>query len=103
MAKVSFESKPIGQVSFIQTYQVPRTVIVDNGTKISLQDKSIKLKSAYQSDKRNVSVDYDRTNTVPRSFLPFRVRFTNIGVVGYNPDNPAPVGIAVIGLSNYIL
>jgi hypothetical protein len=35
--------------------------------------------------------------------LPFRVRFTNIGIEGYGPNNPAPIGIAVIGLNNYIL
>lgn len=35
--------------------------------------------------------------------LPFRIRFTNIMVPGYSASNPAPVGIAVIGLNNYIL
>jgi len=35
--------------------------------------------------------------------LPFRVRFINIGITGYGPNNPAPIGIAVIGLNNYIL
>jgi hypothetical protein len=35
--------------------------------------------------------------------LPFRIRFTNIMVPGYGPSNPAPIGIAVIGLNNYIL
>lgn len=35
--------------------------------------------------------------------LPFRVRFTNVGIQGYGPGNPAPIGIAVIGLNNYIL
>ncbi len=35
--------------------------------------------------------------------LPFRVRFTNIMVPGYSANNPAPIGIAIIGLNNYIL
>jgi hypothetical protein len=35
--------------------------------------------------------------------LPFRIRFTNIMVPGYGPNNPAPIGIAVIGFNNYIL
>lgn len=34
--------------------------------------------------------------------LPFRVRFTNIMVPGYS-SGAAPIGIAVIGLNNYIL
>lgn len=103
MAKVSFENKPIGQVSSVQTYQVPRTVIIDSGTKISLTQKSVIARSVYQSDKRYLSISYDRIGATPRSILPFRVRFTNIGIIGYSPDNPAPLGIAVIGLSNYIL
>jgi hypothetical protein len=35
--------------------------------------------------------------------LPFRVRFNNIGVRSYTASNPAPIGIAIIGLNNYIL
>jgi hypothetical protein len=44
----------------------------------------------------NISVDV-------KEFLPFRVMFTTIGIEGYNPNNPAPIGIAVVGYSNYIL
>lgn len=35
--------------------------------------------------------------------LPFRVKFTTVKVPGYSANNPAPIGIAVIGFSNYIL
>lgn len=35
--------------------------------------------------------------------LPFRVKFINIGIEGYGPNNPAPIGIAIIGYNNYIL
>lgn len=35
--------------------------------------------------------------------LQFRVKFINIGLEGYGPGNPAPIGIAVIGINNYIL
>lgn len=36
--------------------------------------------------------------------LPFRVQFTNIQVPGgYGPGNVPPIGIAVIGINNYIL
>jgi hypothetical protein len=35
--------------------------------------------------------------------LPFRVQFTTIGVKGYDANNPPPVGIAIIGVNNYIL
>lgn len=35
--------------------------------------------------------------------LPFRIRITNIQVPGYSSTNPAGIGIAIIGLNNYIL
>jgi hypothetical protein len=43
-----------------------------------------------------------RTVTI-NEVLPFRVKFTNIGIPGYSISNPAGIGIAVIGLNNYIL
>jgi hypothetical protein len=41
--------------------------------------------------------------TVITEELPFRIRFTTIGIEGYGPNNPPPIGIAVIGFNNYIL
>jgi hypothetical protein len=35
--------------------------------------------------------------------LPFRVQFTNTQIQGYDTNNVAPIGIAVIGINNYIL
>ncbi len=35
--------------------------------------------------------------------LPFRIRLTPIGLEGYDRANPAAIGIAIIGYSNYIL
>ena len=35
--------------------------------------------------------------------LPFKVKFINIGIESYGPNNPPPIGIAVIGFNNYIL
>lgn len=35
--------------------------------------------------------------------LPFRVRFSNIGLDTYDRGNPAAIGMAIIGYSNYIL
>lgn len=43
------------------------------------------------------------TKTVIKTDVPFRVKFINVGIEGYGPGNPAPIGIAVIGISNYIL
>lgn len=35
--------------------------------------------------------------------LPFRVRFTTIGIEGYSSTNPPGIGLQVIGVSNWIL
>lgn len=35
--------------------------------------------------------------------LPFRVKFINIGIEAYGPGNAAPIGIAIIGLNNYVM
>lgn len=35
--------------------------------------------------------------------LPFRIRITNIGIPSYTSNQPAGIGIAIIGLNNYIL
>jgi hypothetical protein len=43
-----------------------------------------------------------RTAKVNQS-LPFRIRLTNVGVTAYGPSSPAPIGIAIIGFSNYVL
>lgn len=62
-------------------------------------------------DAKPVSIDYVIAKAISEehtakalSFLPFYVKFTNIGIEGgYGPNNPAPIGIAVIGTNNYIL
>lgn len=35
--------------------------------------------------------------------LPFRIKFTNIGIPGYGTSGAAPIGIAIIGISNYVM
>ena len=37
------------------------------------------------------------------SILPFYVKFTTIGIPGYGPNNVPPIGIAIVGVNNYIL
>jgi hypothetical protein len=35
--------------------------------------------------------------------LPFRISITNIGIEGYGSANIPPIGIALVGINNYIL
>jgi hypothetical protein len=44
-----------------------------------------------------------RRTVVINETIPFRVKFTNIGIEGHGPNNVPGIGIQVIGYSNYIL
>jgi hypothetical protein len=35
--------------------------------------------------------------------VPFKVQFINVGVFGFSKNNPAGIGVAVVGYNNYIL
>lgn len=55
------------------------------------------------------SKDYSRFKIIPSKrtvrideTLPFRIRFTNIIVPGYNQNNIPGIGLQIIGYSNYI-
>jgi hypothetical protein len=69
---------------------------------ISLKQKQ-KLRSLDIKDYPISKISEGRRTVKINEVLPFRIRFTNIMVPGYSASNPAPIGIAVIGLNNYIL
>jgi hypothetical protein len=48
-------------------------------------------------------ITYAAPVAVVNSILPFRVRFTTIGIEGYSSNNPPGIGIQVIGYSNWII
>lgn len=77
----------MASATFLQTVY-PKTVIIN--------PVGFKSVSVSDSQKRYTEI---------MQVLPFRVRFTNIGIEagGYSPINPAPIGIAIIGYNNYIL
>jgi len=63
-----------------------------------------RLKKISQDDKFSTRISgVNNFSTKIEQTLPFRIKLTSIGIEGYGPNNPAPIGIAVIGLNNYIL
>jgi hypothetical protein len=62
-----------------------------------------KLKAINAVSYAIINVASDTRTVKVNDVLPFRVKFTNIGIEGYSATNPAGIGIAVIGFSNYIL
>ena len=59
--------------------------------------KSITLSNSY-----SVKIKKQNPTVKINEVLPFRVRFTNIGISGDGLSIP-PIGLAIIGLNNYIL
>ena len=60
--------------------------------------RSVKNKNYYRS-----RVSFAKPVVKVEHTLPFRIKFTSIGIEGYGPDNPGGVGIAIIGFNNYVL
>ena len=68
-----------------------------------LDKNNNKLKAINAVSYAKINVANDTRTVKINEVLPFRVKFTNIGIEGYNRLNPAGIGIAVIGFNNYIL
>lgn len=95
-------NQPINATSVNISNNYSADVILKDGS-ATIQNKS------YKTGKINTStyalakpVESKRSVRVSQK-LPFYIRFQNITITGYGPSNPAPVGIAVVGSSNYIL
>jgi hypothetical protein len=95
----------------IKQKSYPKTKInsKNNHTKIIDEKHNSVLKSVDYPSTNIKNIDHhiqvseknNKSNVI--EMLPFRVRFKTIGISGYSKHNPAPIGIAVIGLNNYIL
>lgn len=48
-------------------------------------------------------IEYNSGHAHINEVLPFRVKFINIGIEAYGPNNVPPIPLQVIGYSNYIL
>lgn len=68
-------------------------------SKDQFKTKSIKSAEYPLVKIRNIS----EPNVKIENVLPFRVKFVNIGIGGYGPNNVPPIGIQVIEFSNFIL
>lgn len=68
-----------------------------------INDNLITTKSITTTKSFNTKIKPELRTVKVNQVVPFRVKFTNIGIESYSPSNPAPIGIAVIGINNYIL
>lgn len=70
---------------------------------IIIDDLNYNASNLKSIDYPNSNITSETTLTLINEILPFRVRFTTIGIVGYSPTNFPGIGLQVIGLSNYII
>lgn len=68
-----------------------------------ITDKAPSTKSISAINYSNTKILSAKPIVLINETLPFRVRFTNIGINAYGPGNAAPIGIAIIGLNNYVM
>lgn len=70
---------------------------------IKISEKQKHLKSIKHSDYANISLKEGKKTSTIKEVLPFRIKFVNVQIPGYGPNNVPPIGIAIIGINNYIL
>tara|TARA_B110000259_G_scaffold185611_1_gene235036 strand:+ start:11335 stop:11643 length:309 start_codon:yes stop_codon:yes gene_type:complete len=83
-----------GYASLTSRFNQRTTTLTD----MSPSTDSLEPVNFYNSD-----VIFNKNLAVATEVLPFRIRITNIGIDAYGPGNPAPIGIAIIGLNNYVM
>lgn len=101
----------MANVAFIQDYGIAQEVaqsdypiltITDNSSNSSVSSIDHYSKITYSSVQSKF-IEHN-INSKITSVLPFRIRFTQIQLpTVYGPGNPAPIGIAVIDDSFYVL
>lgn len=60
-------------------------------------------KKIYSTDYPVAKITDKQRSVKINSILPFRVRFTTIGLEGWSSPNPPGIGLQIIGVNNWIL
>jgi hypothetical protein len=102
MARATVKTKPsLKLVAKISKYFLSSVSDINNNTKVF--EKLGIVKYVKNKNFSVIKPTYKIVNVKVEEVLPFRVKFTTIGIEGYGPNNVPPIGIAVIGYNNYIL
>jgi len=102
MAKTLIFEENVGRIRSIDTDQVNSRIFF-NQRRVAVQNERTKLSDLEATNYPISRITDDEIITKIEEVLPFRVRFVNLGIEAYGPENPPPVGVAVIGFNNYIL
>lgn len=91
------------QLDFVVQKDIRKARVSDKDITVKVTDASPSSKNIKATDYANARINDIKVNTLVREQLPFRVKFLNKGFSAYSPENPPPIGVAVIGFNNYIL
>jgi hypothetical protein len=79
---------------------------ISNGNLLSINQydypKTKSIKEVIYGNAENFET-LQTTNTTAIQDLQFRVRFLRVDPISYSTSIPAPLGIAIVGVNNYIL
>ena len=104
MAKAVVVPEENGTASRFDETDYFNSKVVSPKRRTKIEGERNKLKSVNSKDYPIARIRENDRLTRVEEVLPFRVRFVNLGISEiYGPNNPAPVGIAVVGFNNYIL
>jgi hypothetical protein len=103
MARIAFDNKPVGNSKNIKSTDFPITKFTDENHNTKITDRTFTSKNFKSSNYAITKFVDPRYKVSLNEILPFRVKFTTIGIEGYGPGNVPPIGIAIIGINNYIL
>lgn len=70
---------------------------------IKAKDYSVTKRVSQKEYPKTVKFSHKAGKAKASQKLPFRVKFLPVTFSQYGQNNPAPIGIAVIGINNYIL
>lgn len=104
MAKAVVVPEENGTASRFDEADFFNSKVVFSKRRTKIEGEKNKLKSVNSKDYPISRIRENDRITRVEEVLPFRVKFINLGIgTIYNPNNPAPIGILVVGFNNYIL
>ena len=103
MATVAFTDTKIGMVKDVSEADIKSAKIIPELLTTKVSDISLNVKKITLAGYPVSKAIHATPISKPTSILPFRVSFSSIVVDGYTAKRPAPIGIAIVGVNNYIL
>ena len=88
--------------SKIKSKSYPVLKLDDISKTVIVTDIKSSLTSIKEKDYPELDILPNQRTSIATEILPFRVRFTNIGLLGASAGVPG-IGLQIIGINNYIL